>query len=81
MLPPKEIRLVVEVERETDGRWIADIPEMPGVMAYGKSQSEAVNKAAVLALRVVADRIENDGTPAGPDFSLSLTSRECLAGH
>ncbi|MFO8012521.1 MAG: type II toxin-antitoxin system HicB family antitoxin [Phycisphaerae bacterium] len=49
----------VEVEREDDGRWIADIPDLPGVMTYGKTRDEAVAKAKALALRVMADRLEH----------------------
>ncbi|MGA2060277.1 MAG: type II toxin-antitoxin system HicB family antitoxin [Thermoguttaceae bacterium] len=48
----------VEIEREDDGRWIAEIPELPGVMAYGDSRNEALSKAEALALRVMADRLE-----------------------
>jgi predicted RNase H-like HicB family nuclease len=50
----------IEFERETDGRWIAEIPEIPGVLAYGATQSQAVAKAKALALRVLADRMENE---------------------
>ncbi len=49
----------IEIEREDDGRWIAEIPELPGVMAYGKNQKDAISKAQVLALRVLADRLEH----------------------
>lgn len=49
----------IEIERERDGRWIAEIPALPGVMAYGASEDEAVRKAKALALRNVADRIEH----------------------
>jgi predicted RNase H-like HicB family nuclease len=49
----------IEVEREDDGRWIAEIPELPGVMAYGNKQEEAISKAQILALRVLADRLEH----------------------
>ncbi len=48
----------IEIEREDDGRWIAEIPELPGVMAYGGSRNEAISKAEALALRVLADRLE-----------------------
>ncbi len=51
--------LMVETERETDGRWIADIALLPGVMSYGVSREEAVAKAEALALRVLADRVEH----------------------
>jgi predicted RNase H-like HicB family nuclease len=53
------MKLRVEFERETDGRWIADVTELPGVMAYGKTREEALAAVEVLALRVIADRIEN----------------------
>ena len=48
----------VEIEREDDGRWIAEIPALPGVMAYGDNRNEALSKAEALALRVMADRLE-----------------------
>ena len=48
----------IEIEREEDGRWIAEIPELPGVMVYGDSRNEAIAKAEALALRVLADRLE-----------------------
>lgn len=47
----------IEHEQETDGRWIAEIPEIPGVLSYGATQSEAVGKAEALALRALAERI------------------------
>jgi predicted RNase H-like HicB family nuclease len=48
----------VETEREDDGRWIAEVLDLPGVMAYGATENEAVASAQALALRVLADRIE-----------------------
>jgi predicted RNase H-like HicB family nuclease len=54
----------IEIERESDGRWIAEIPDLPGVMAYGDSRPDAVAKAEALALRVIADRLEHgEGIP------------------
>ncbi len=54
----------LEIERESDGRWIAEIPDLPGVMAYGDSKPDAVAKAEALALRVIADRLEHgEGIP------------------
>ncbi|QXP83196.1 type II toxin-antitoxin system HicB family antitoxin [Methylococcus sp. ANG] len=50
----------IEQEQESDGRWIAEVPELPGVMAYGLSWEEATVKAEVLALRVIAERLENN---------------------
>jgi len=49
----------VEVEQELDGRWIAEVPELPGVMTYGPSREEAVRKAQALSLRVLAERLEH----------------------
>ena len=49
----------IQHEREEDGRWIAEVPELPGVLAYGASADEAMAKAEVLALRVLADRLEH----------------------
>lgn len=49
----------VEVEQEDDGRWIAEVMDLPGVVVYGPTRGEAVAKAQALALRVLADRLEN----------------------
>ena len=49
----------VEVEQEVDGRWIAEVPELPGVLAYGQTRDEAVRYAQILSLRVLADRLEH----------------------
>ena len=49
----------IEIDREEDGRWLGEIPELPGVMAYGQTQAEAVAKVKALALRVMADRLEH----------------------
>ncbi len=51
--------LRVEVEQETDGRWIAEVRDLPGVMAYGKDRDDAISKAQALALRVLTDRLEH----------------------
>ena len=56
----------VELEREDDGRWIAEVLDLPGVLAYGQSAEEAKAKVQALALRVVADRLENG--EADPEF-------------
>jgi predicted RNase H-like HicB family nuclease len=60
------VRFRVETEREADGRWIAEVPELPGVLAYGSSEAEAQAKVQALALRVVADRLEHG--EAGPEL-------------
>jgi predicted RNase H-like HicB family nuclease len=49
----------IELDREDDGRWIAEIPELPGVMVYGSTRDAAISKAKALALRVLADRLEH----------------------
>ena len=51
--------LRIEIKREDDGRFIAEIPDLPGVLAYGASEQEALTKVQALALRVIADRIEH----------------------
>lgn len=56
------MRLSIEVEQEEDGRWLSEIPELPGVLAYGETRSEAIVRAQVLALRVLADRMEHGET-------------------
>ena len=58
--------LTIEVEREEDGRWIAEVPSLLGVLAYGDTEAEARAKAQALALRVLADRLEHE--EAGPDL-------------
>mgnify|MGYP000882718206 CR=1 FL=1 len=56
----------LEVEREEDGRWIAEIPELPGVIKYGSTRNDAIAQAKALALRVIADRIEHGEFPIEP---------------
>jgi predicted RNase H-like HicB family nuclease len=51
--------LVIETEQEEDGRWIAEVGALPGVLAYGATKAEASDKVKALALRVIADRLEN----------------------
>ncbi|HPD14950.1 MAG TPA: type II toxin-antitoxin system HicB family antitoxin [Planctomycetota bacterium] len=48
----------IEVEREEDGRWIAEVPELPGALAYGQTREDAIARVEALALRVIADRLE-----------------------
>lgn len=54
----QDVRFKLETEREADGRWIAEIPEIPGVLAYGRTEEEARAKAYALALRAIADDVE-----------------------
>lgn len=53
------IRTRIEIEREEDGRWLTEIPDLPGVMVYGSTGEEAVARFKALALRVLADRLEH----------------------
>ena len=53
------VNFKIEFEREDDGRWIAEIPDLPGVLAYGTTKMEAEAAVEALALRVIADRIES----------------------
>lgn len=57
------MNFAIEFDREEDGRWIAEIASLPGVLAYGKSQEEAKARVEALALRVIADRIESSHEP------------------
>ena len=65
-----DLRFIIETERENDGRWIAEIPQVPGALAYGATTEEAVNKAYAIALRSVADDVEH--SDEAPPNSISL---------
>lgn len=65
-----KMNFAVEIEREKDGRWIAEVSDLPGVLAYGGTEAEAIAKVQALALRVVADRLEHG--EAGPEL-LTIT--------
>jgi len=65
---PSTFVLSAEVEREQDGRWFAEIREVPGAFAYGQTRDEAINHATALALRALADRLEGV-EESGPDVS------------
>ena len=56
------MRFAVEIEKEKDGRWIAEIPQIPGAMAYGRTRAQAVPRVEALALRVLAERLEHGET-------------------
>ncbi|MGH8770201.1 MAG: type II toxin-antitoxin system HicB family antitoxin [Burkholderiales bacterium] len=53
------MNISIEREQEEDGRWLAEVPELPGVLAYGSTPEEAMARAEVLALRVIAERLEH----------------------
>jgi predicted RNase H-like HicB family nuclease len=62
----------IECECEEDGRWLAEVPQLPGVLAYGASANDAMAKAQILALRVLAERLEHNETgPQANTFTLA----------
>lgn len=65
------MRFHLECEREDDGRWLAEVSNLPGVLAYGTSADEAMAKAEVLALRVLAEQLEH-GEARPSDISISI---------
>ncbi len=69
------MNFTIEHEQESDGRWLAEVPELPGVLAYGATSQEAMSKAEVLALRVIADRLEHsESRPFAINISIPLTA-------
>lgn len=60
------IAFKVETDQEDDGRWLAEVVELPGVLAYGETQEAALSKVQALALRVIAERLEHG--EAGPEL-------------
>ncbi len=54
-----EMQLIIGLSREDDGRWIADLPALPGVLVYGETREDAIRACKALALRVIAERIEH----------------------
>jgi predicted RNase H-like HicB family nuclease len=65
----------LECEKEVDGRWLSEVPELRGVLAYGESSAEAMARAEVLALRVLADRLEHgEVKPLDIRFSVSAAA-------
>jgi predicted RNase H-like HicB family nuclease len=63
----------IDCEREEDGRWLAEVPELPGVLAYAATAEEAMGKAEVLALRVIAEQLEH-GEARAVDISISIAA-------
>jgi predicted RNase H-like HicB family nuclease len=55
----RRMKLTIDIEQEDDGRWIAEVLDLPGVLAYGQSRAEAVARVQALAFRVLADRLEH----------------------
>lgn len=60
------MNFTIEHEREEDGRWLAEVPELPGVLAYGATANEAMGRAEALALRVLAERLEHNESGPQP---------------
>ena len=66
--------MIIEIEREEDGRWIGEVPELPGVMVYGQSREEVIVRAQALALRVLADRLEHGESVPKLDTIFSIAA-------
>jgi predicted RNase H-like HicB family nuclease len=71
----------IEFEQEADGRWIAEIPEIPGVLAYGVTPLQASARAKALALRVLAERMENEVSIPGINSIMFASHYEPVAVH
>ena len=67
------MNLTIETEQEDDGRWIAEVPELAGVLAYGSSREAAMAKVQALALRVLAEQLEH-GEARAIDLSMSVAA-------
>ena len=69
------MNFTIDQEQESDGRWLAEVLELPGVLAYGTTSLEAVSKAEVLALRVIAERLENnESRPFAINISIPIAA-------
>ena len=68
------MELTIELDREEDGRWIAEAIELPGVMCYGQTRAEAIGNAERLAIEVIADRIAHKELP-WPTLGISFATR------
>lgn len=65
----------IECEQEVDGRWLAEVPQLPGVLCYGKSPEDAMAKAEVLTLRAIAERLEHgESKPVAINISLPIAA-------
>ena len=70
------MQLTLETEQETDGRWLAEVPELAGVMAYGETRNGAMARAEALAFRVLAERLEHgEAQPMPISFSIAADDR------
>ena len=74
------MHLTIELDREANGRWIAEVLELPGVMTYGQSREEAISNTERLAIEVIADRIKhNEMAPSALNIAFQVLSEQ-LAG-
>lgn len=64
----------IDIEKEEDGRWIAEVSDLPGVLAYGKTREEAIARVEALALRVIADRIDHGASIPELDELFAVTA-------
>ena len=75
------MNLTIELDREEDGRWIAEVLELPGVMCYGQVRDEAISNAERLAIEVIADRIAHGELPSSSLGVSFIIPDEQLARH
>ncbi|NTW58452.1 MAG: type II toxin-antitoxin system HicB family antitoxin [Nitrospirae bacterium] len=68
------MKMKIDIEKEEDGRWIAEVFDLPGVLAYGKTREDAIAKVEALALRVIADRIDHGETIPELDELFAVTA-------
>jgi len=68
------VNLAIELEEENDGRWIAEVPTIPGVVAYGQTREEAIARVEALSLRVLADRLEHGESVPEMDWLFSVVA-------
>lgn len=69
------MNFTIEQEQESDGRWLAEVVELPGALAYGATAQEAVSKAEILALRAIAERLEhNESRPVSINISIPIAA-------
>ena len=80
MVQGTRVTFSIELEREDDGRWLAEVPALAGVMCYGADRDEAVTRIQALALRVIAERLEHKEAPAeflNVTFQTTSSTRGC----
>ena len=75
------MNLTIDLDREEDGRWIAEALELPGVMSYGKTREQAISNAERLAIEVIADRITHGELPSSALNVSFIITDEQMARH